>query len=357
MTTTIPFGRALYYPHINFKNEEWLKFAALYYDGIDRIVPSLDLVEETNFIKKLNDNAENEETVFVRNIHPDYYVDEIASEFIKYVKTDLSNPTKRKEIFSRISSLVPENTTYSVHAMKMGSRLKNELPLLGIPIKQFSFEFENWYELDAITGSIYMSRLANHIATKKSLPLVSDDATFLSIVRAAQKEQNLTDISETLASMVIQTVVPRNMAAISTDTIVKFRKNYRDERHAFYLEVNNLVKDLYKIEDEGSLKDALHFRKNQIESASKNIRDVFTSLKIDSAIGLIGLSIPSFMSGLGWAVAGVGLVAVAAGKLTMKGIEYRKTRRNSPFSYLLTLKQEIEKEELAKSLLKGKIVF
>lgn len=51
----VPFGRALYYPHINFKDENWLKLAALYYDGIDRIVPSLDLIEEREIIERIND--------------------------------------------------------------------------------------------------------------------------------------------------------------------------------------------------------------------------------------------------------------------------------------------------------------
>lgn len=50
-TSFVPFSRALYNPHINFRDLNLLKFAALYYEGIDRIVPSNDLVEDEDLVK------------------------------------------------------------------------------------------------------------------------------------------------------------------------------------------------------------------------------------------------------------------------------------------------------------------
>lgn len=356
-TMTIPFGRALYYPHINFRDHNWLKFAALYYDGIDRIVPSEDLVEEIDLIERINDTATDEDSLFVRSIHPSYYADQIAHEFIEYAQAELSTEQKRKEVFQRVSRFVKPTDTYPVHVMKMGGELLEELPRLNLPIKKFSFEFEDWIEFDSVTGALYMSRLANCIAANKSLPIVSDDPNFQAIVREAQKERVTDDISETLASMVIQSVIPKNIESISTKQIIDFRKNYKDERQQFYLNINELVKDLYKIEDEQSLKDALNFRKAQIERSTKDIEGVFKSLKIDTGLTLMALSVPSFASGLGWVVAGVGLVAIAAGKLTLKGIEYQKTKRNSPYSYILTVKNQLAKEDFAESLLKGNLIL
>lgn len=354
---TIPFGRALYYPHINFNDHNWLKFAALYYDGIDRIVPSDDLIEEVDLIERINDTATNEETLFVRSVRPSYYADQIAQEFIEYAKTELADESKRKEIFQRVSRFAKPTDTYPIHIMKMGRELLEELPRLNLPIKKISFEFEDWIEFDSVTGALYMSRLANCIATNKSLPIVSDDPNFQSIVREAQKERVPNDLSETLASMVIQSVIPKNIEAITSKQIIKFRNNYKDERQQFYLNINSLVKDLYQIQDEQSLKDALHFRKDAIERATKDIEGIYKSLKIDTGLTAIALSVPSFASGLGWVVAGVGLVAVAAGKLTLKGIEYQKTKRNSPYSYVLTLKNRLNKEDFAESLLKGKLII
>lgn len=353
---TIPFGRALYYPHINFHDHNWLKFAALYYDGIDRIVPSDDLIEEVELIERINDTATNEETLFVRSVGPNQYADQIAHEFIQYAKTELSDEQKRKETFNRLSKIVKPTDTYPIHVMKMGRELLEELPRLKLPVKKFSLEFEDWIEFDSITGALYMSRLANCIASKKSLPIVSDDANFQAIIREAQREKVESDISEVLASMVIQSVIPKNLESVTTKQIIEFRNKYRDERQQFYLNINALVKDLDKIEDEQSLKDALNFRKDQIERSTKDIEEVFKSLKIDTGLTLMALSIPSFASGLGWVVAGAGLVAIAAGKLTLKGIEYRKTKRNSPYSYILTLKNQLGKEEFAESLLKGKLI-
>ncbi|MFL9835388.1 DUF6236 family protein [Chryseobacterium terrae] len=354
---TVPFGRALYYPHINFHDHNWLKFAALYYDGIDRIVPSDDLLEEVDLIERINDTATSEETLFVRSIRPSHYADQIANEFINYAKNELADENKRKEIFQRVSKFVNPTETYPIHVMKMGRELLEELPRLNLPIKKFSFEFEDWIEFDSITGALYMSRLANCIATSKSLPIVSDDPNFQIIVREAQKEKVTNDLSETLASMVIQSVIPKNIEAITSKQIIEFRNNYKDERQQFYLNINSLVKDLYQIQDEQSLKDALHFRKDAIGRATKDIQGVYKSLKIDTGLTLLALSVPSFASGIGWVVAGVGLVAVAAGKLTLKGIEYQKTKRNSPYSYILTLKNQLGKEDYAEALLKGKLII
>jgi hypothetical protein len=354
---SIPFGRALYYPHINFRDQNWLKFAALYYDGIDRIVPNDNLIEEVDLIERINDTATSNETLFVRSVRPNQYVDQIAHEFIQYVKTELTDEKKRNEIFRKVSRFVKPTDTYAIHITKMGRELLEELPRLNLPVKKISHEFEDWIEFDSITGALYMSRLANCIATNKSLPIVSDDPNFQFIVREAQRERVTNDISETLASMVIQSVVPKNIEAISTKQIIEFRNNYKDERQQFYSNINELVKDLYQIQDEQSLKDALNFRKDKIDRATKDIEGVYKSLKIDTGLTLMALSIPSFVSGLGWAVAGAGLVAIAAGKLSLKGIEYQKTKRNSPYSYILTLKNQLGKEEFAESLLKGNLIL
>jgi len=355
---TLSYGRALYYPHINFHDHNWLKYAALYYDGVDRIVPSNDLIEEVEFIERINDSATSQETLFVRNINPENYVDEIAYDFLQYAREELCDKEKRDRIYKNLSHFVSPEETYHIHIKKMGRELLDELPNLNIPIKKYSFESEEWIEFDSVTGAMYMSRLANCIATRKSLPVVSDDPNFQTIVREAQKERIISeDIGETLASMVIQSVVPKNIGRIPVNKIIEFRNKYKDERHQFYININDLVKDLYKIEDEQSLKDALHFRKSHIDRATKDIEGIFTSLKIDSTLVIMALSVPSFASGLGWVVAGAGVVAIAAGKLALKGIEYGKTKRNSPYSYVLTLKNQLDKETLAESILKGNLIL
>lgn len=354
---TIPFGRALYYPYINFHDHNWLKFAALYYDGIDRIVPNDDLLEEVDLIERINDSATSVETLFVRNIRPTKYVDLIAKEFIEYAKEELSDENKRSEIFQRVSRFVKPTDTYTIHIDKMGRELLEELPRLNLPVRKLSFEFEDWLEFDSVTGALYMSRLANCIATQKSLPIVCDDPNFQSIVREAQKEKITTDLSETLASMVIQSVIPKNIEAITAKQIITFRNDFKDERQQFFLNINALVKDLYQIQDEQSLRDALHFQKDTIERATKDIEGIYKSLKIDTRLTLMAISIPSFASELGWVVASAGVVAVAAGKLALKGIEYKKTKRNSPYSYILTLKNHLDKEDFAESLLKGKFIM
>lgn len=240
----------------------------------------------------------------------------------------------------------------------MTPELINQFNEYGIHSEHFMHEFEEFLILDKITGAVYMSRLANLIASEKSLPLISDDINFQIIAREAQKDRIITDdLGESLASMVIQSVIPKNINDISVDKITKFRKEFKDERQEFYVRINELVKDLYKIEDEQSLKDALHFKHEEIIRSTKRIKSILHGLKIDTTLGVMSLSVPSFASNLGWAVAGTGVIAIAMGKLALKGIEYKKSRNNTPYSYALSLQNKLTTEDLAESILKGKIVL
>ncbi len=352
------FGRALYYPYINFRDDNWLKLAALFYDGVDRIVPSLDLLEERELIERINENAESEEKLFVRNIDPRPYANDVANEFINYLTLANENPEVRNQLYQELQHIVQPSDKYYVHTAKMNHQLIKLLDNSGVDVEHFLHDFEDFLILDKITGAIYMSRLANHIAEKKSLPIITDDTNFQIIAKEAQRDLVITDnLGEVLASMVIQSVIPRNMESITPKQIVRFRNDYNDERQEFYSKINELVTDLYQIEDEQSLRDALNFKKDEIIRANRRIESALRGLKIDTALGLFSLSIPSFASGLGWAVASAGLASVAMGKLAVKGIDYKKSKNGSPYSYALSLKNNLARENLAESLLRGKTII
>jgi len=48
-------GRVLYYPYLEFRDINWLKTAALYYDGLDRIVQRGYFLIDSQEVRKLND--------------------------------------------------------------------------------------------------------------------------------------------------------------------------------------------------------------------------------------------------------------------------------------------------------------
>lgn len=52
---------------------------------------------------------------------------------------------------------------------KMGHVLQERLPELGLAVKSKFIEREEWYEFEPITGAMYMTCLANHLARLEAL--------------------------------------------------------------------------------------------------------------------------------------------------------------------------------------------
>ena len=52
------FGHALYYPHINLTNKNWVKHALLFWDKISRIVPYSVETEDSEDIIRIKDETD-----------------------------------------------------------------------------------------------------------------------------------------------------------------------------------------------------------------------------------------------------------------------------------------------------------
>ena len=122
-----------------------------------------------------------------------------------------------------------------------------------------------------------MTFLANRIAEIDRIPVVTDDPIFQPLLSSTQlkKYSGQRDLGETLASIVIESVVPENLESIPMSKIVSFREKYSDERHNFYNEINRLTKDLRGVESNSVLKDCLAARKKDIEISVKNLTKSF----------------------------------------------------------------------------------
>src|SRR4051812_40000207 len=107
MSGTIAYGRALFYPYINFNNEKWLKTAALYYKGLDRIVPDASLAGESELIKALN-----EQEPFIRDINPEREAEGVANEFLRFAKAELVDKQHRETLIKELGLRVPSSNKF-----------------------------------------------------------------------------------------------------------------------------------------------------------------------------------------------------------------------------------------------------
>jgi hypothetical protein len=71
------YGKALYYPHIQIQDENWLKLALLYWDGLRRIVPDSVVPNDSNAVRALVDEG------ILENTSPERYLEEAEKQFLK----------------------------------------------------------------------------------------------------------------------------------------------------------------------------------------------------------------------------------------------------------------------------------
>ena len=160
-------GHALYYPHINLSNKNWVKHALLFWDKISRIVPeSVEPSDSEDIIKMKSDFD------FIEDYHPKPWdttktFHDFSSELQTIIESDqffneryfAMDPRRRNymrdfENKRRLfSELVQTSGTY-IHIEKLDHRMKEFLFQIGVAIPGRN-EWENWIKIDSEIGLLY----------------------------------------------------------------------------------------------------------------------------------------------------------------------------------------------------------
>ncbi len=362
-----PYGHALYYPYIHLQDDRWIKVAALYYDGLSRIVPQGFRTDDSHTVRVLNDEIQ-----FVRDLDPGREAAEITYDFLEFAREELSDPRTRTAVVHTVKRRLPRRSGFRIHAGKLGEGLGRELQHLGLakaPSKWRRWRPEpwgSWYDFEPVTGALYMMALAQTMAKRRGLPIVTDEPAFQGLIRGIQFDTRdpRTDKAHALASLVIKTAVPDNIESVPIDRIVQFRRRHDSERHRFYAALQGVAQDIPSIDEPEAFEDCLNHHKKSIDDAVKDLRLSLTDVGIGSTIGLFGLSLPSWASDLaagagdlGIGITTVGMVSLAAGVLTKEGRNYYRSRKDSPWSYVLSLERGIDSESFLRTLLEGTVLL
>jgi hypothetical protein len=356
---TVEFGKALYFPSINFHDRTgWLKVAALYHDKLCRIVPNAYQPPDSDEVKALRDEG------FIENRTPDEGPAEILDEFFDFAFDTLMNPERRRSIRKDLRRTSVWNHVYfhdinpelawmrggrevwgRIHIEKIAPVLAEMLEEMGL-LRHRSGDPE-WYEVEMITGTLYMLFLAKKLAGP--LPIITDDPAPLRLAYGTPSLKLPDDMPRgdkgyCIASAVLKTHVPVDPASIPISTIVDIRRRYRDERTAFYNAVGTLAKDMDTIRDEKDMPDAIAHHEASVARALDSLRAKLANHRLTLKTGLWGLSVPSVakMAGVQNTVALTGLGVITAGAVVWKHFrDIRSARLESSWSYLLTLSDEL----------------
>ncbi len=353
---------ALYYPHIHFRSRKWLRMAMLYYDNITRIVPSGFEVDQpgyySQFIRNstalLADIRELQNIGFIREEAPGNVVSDVANEFFDFVMENLTDPVQRAKM---VPALSRRPKFYTIDGAKIDPVLIKVLEDLQLARKNITAPDNDW-EIEPVTGGLYMLFLASRMAGHRQL--VSDSSVYQSLMYAplktSQEVAQQDDREFRLATAVLRTLAPEDLENVKLDVLIRLRSELSDQRRRFQDRIASLAKDLQSLTGQAEVEGLIERQKRTFEDEYELFKDKLHSVNLNLAQGLFSLSIPAYITAQwGFGATGHPIVfaagAIAASVTAVRYVLDRKiAKAASPCTYLLNVGKRIDAGTMAEDI-------
>jgi hypothetical protein len=364
------FGHALYYPHINLTNKNWLKYAVLYWDKISRIVPASVQPADSEDIIRLRSEMD-----FVEDYRPDQWdVSRAAKEFFQWFTGHADDPEMREYYELRygippfprhshhrhrmergglgnaLHAAALANGTY-IHVEKLDPQLKEFLFAKGIAIPGED-EWRDWVRIDTEVGLLYMSYLARSISAKTSRAVITDELPLFAsseIIAASLSHNRQEELQHRMGTLLIAAYGPPDMNAVTFDQLIAFRRKHDDQRMAFFDHVNDLCCSMPQVTSQEEFKDALNHHLKTLMADADEMRKQYKDMRIDPVLRFISISVPTACASLTdyVPVECKGIVIVAGIILGVAQVLHnqrkeKNERAGQPLSYLQTLDSHMD---------------
>jgi len=366
------FTQALYYPHIDIENSDWLKTAVLFWDSISTIVPESvrnpyqhndsEYLASIDFLRPIRVNSNDEAVVGIED-------DIIRTMFTPSFFTMLSNPRHMRNygIFhDKMSYRLRKMLESGIHADKMSWEVRHRIQEYGDVFRQ-----GDMFYMDDSFAYLYMVTLANKICENRSIALVASDTQSESVANLLRLD-NQTPIAigrdsrrmfhnarnfcrERHYEQGIMLDLIINGLRISPDVpladIVSFKERHKDELRAFRIQINKLVQGVPQEQTLEAIQQTIRdiyeneFLKeyNELTKALKSskIKWFTDSLVKISAVSASATGIPMILG----ATAPQAILAGAGVSMLASVISYSADKRqqlsSNPYSYLLSTGREL----------------
>lgn len=184
---TIPSSSVLYYPHIDIRNERWLRTAALFWDSIQTIAPaslrepySTDLARELSgegILEPIRISPRSIEVESIGDTVLDFITDPASAGVL--LQTDGQHAER-----IHVDKLPRELAELArIHPQKLPYFIQQHL--------EDHLNSEGWYEVSQGFSSFYMTLLASRIASTRGLGLVTESNSADQLATAVQKGKPL----------------------------------------------------------------------------------------------------------------------------------------------------------------------
>lgn len=330
-------GNALYYPTISFQDPSWVKAMSLYHDRIYRIVPPTEKAIDHEELRPLIDTG----LVGIK-IDPVPYSREASQLFLDKINgswdaASLCGDPEGKEALTRI------------HSTKVDQQVRDLFKTLGFR------EDGDWISVPHELASNYMLFLATQIAKRNQLSLLTDSlvswsaTTYFGLDGKMEYSMPLDELRKSkngsyLFGLMLQDLVPVNIAEIPSDKIAKFKESRRAEIVNLKKSVEALQAEISQIEDDSVAADKVL---DSISSVKQAVEDYQKSADLINAKGWFGvqmLGVPTSAIGLAKifnisdvqtaVMVGTGIVLGGIYSLNAKKAELAKLAKDNPYSAL-----------------------
>jgi len=220
------------------------------------------------------------------HLDPSNYTKDIASEFISRIES------REWDAAALVTDIPAEYR--GLHPEKVDVSLREALVLRGLGTNR-----REWLNVPTEFEKLYMLYLANHIADKNRLSLLTDSPSawtgstyfhFSGMIEDFPTE----DYTQQQSTMVVRDIIPSNIIEIEPYEILKFRRKYRDERTRLLQALRTSAKTLSECDDPLIVKDHMEDIRRDIESALKDYQDSLSTLNIISLTGLKSITFPVY---------------------------------------------------------------
>ena len=278
--------KVLYYPTIEFMDEAWLKSSLCVWDKVYRIVPDSYNPKDSDEVKIAIDNG------VIENISlTEQDLSQTADDFIEFVESVDILPAGLDDHRGFHNRL---------HQEKMDSRV---LPILEELSRDINAD--GFLTVRSGVANLYMLYLSHVVSSRRGISKLTDNGDMFSVMHYFANDGNFDEwvynekAEEHSTALAISSILPNGIESINIGKVLEFRKSTEDNRRHFKGKLDELVKELTKIEDEGfsdiRVKEYIAELEGNNAEVSKKILEFFGEFKYS----LLSVGLPMSISTLG----------------------------------------------------------
>lgn len=295
----------MYYPNIEIPDGKWLRQALLFWDEVSSIVPRSyenELYKSSRTIYQLREAGEFRAIFPDQLMNSEYYAEfeeEILNKTSAYFKVITSsnkkNMSRDQDERVRLHNEKFLNR-YNIHQEKFSYRIVELLEKNRIKTNN-----QNWISVDNQLGDIYMASLAKYSALSDVNYTVigTDQINTINKIYPIMYSREPSGYKTPFANVSLN-ILPTPHNDVPIETIIDFKKKYREELLSFRNQINKFEEEISNSQSDNELKEKTLKYKEIIE---KEVRETIRMLRgsginyfLSSVKSIINLKSPTLLS-------------------------------------------------------------